>query len=357
GAGSWVPEFTIIAPSGAIEAFGPGDGDGCSITWTATEEGEYLVVINEAGECGGGPNTGTNNGYPAITCNSGAPCDATPCNAGTFSTNGETVVCGTDATVDLMTDENEVSFPPTGGFGWLITNSASGGTGGPAGDFILTGAPYIESYNSDLNGVLAANFLPVLEGNWVIKGAVYESSADPFNTICATTTDSLIVTFANDVPTVDNIVDNGDGSATVTASGGATPYTYEWSDGQTTATATGLTTSDTYTVTVTDANGCTVESSIDVIGTSVSNIANVQRLEIGPNPTQGLLQVQLQLSDLDPVRVEILNTQGQQVYMTDLGETLLYEDQIDLRPYANGLYFVRLTVGDASTTERILLMH
>ncbi|MDB4656168.1 HYR domain-containing protein, partial [Flavobacteriales bacterium] len=46
-----------------------------------------------------------------------------------------------------------------------------------------------------------------------------------------------------------------DGSATATAGGGTPPYSYEWSDGQTTAEATGLC-PDTYTVTVTDANGC-----------------------------------------------------------------------------------------------------
>lgn len=46
-----------------------------------------------------------------------------------------------------------------------------------------------------------------------------------------------------------------DGSATATASGGTPPYSYEWSDGQTTATASNLC-PGTYTVTVTDANGC-----------------------------------------------------------------------------------------------------
>lgn len=45
------------------------------------------------------------------------------------------------------------------------------------------------------------------------------------------------------------------GTATVTPSGGLTPYSYLWNNGQTTATATGLSAS-TYTVTVTNAYGC-----------------------------------------------------------------------------------------------------
>jgi subtilisin-like proprotein convertase family protein len=68
GAGSWVPDFTIIAPSGSVDAFGAGDGDGCSITWTATESGTYFIVINEATFCGGGTNQATDNGFPALTC-------------------------------------------------------------------------------------------------------------------------------------------------------------------------------------------------------------------------------------------------------------------------------------------------
>ena len=62
-------------------------------------------------------------------------------------------------------------------------------------------------------------------------------------------------------PSVVNVVCFGDkGSVSVTVSGGTSPYSYSWSDSQTIALATGLTTGN-YTVTVTDANGCTAVSS------------------------------------------------------------------------------------------------
>lgn len=51
-------------------------------------------------------------------------------------------------------------------------------------------------------------------------------------------------------------------TATVTAEGGTAPYTYLWSNGQTTQTATGLIKGDEYTVVVTDANECTGEGSV-----------------------------------------------------------------------------------------------
>lgn len=58
-------------------------------------------------------------------------------------------------------------------------------------------------------------------------------------------------------------VDNG--TATVNVVGGTPPYQYQWNDanGQTTATATGLP-RGTYTVTVSDAQGCSVQGSVYV---------------------------------------------------------------------------------------------
>ncbi|MBV6653140.1 MAG: SprB repeat-containing protein, partial [Mameliella sp.] len=174
GAGSWVPEFTIIAPSGAVEAFGAGDGDGCSITWTASESGTYLIVINEADNCGGGDNTGVSNGFPALTCAGGdevACPEADACAVGALATTGEAVVCGPEGTFLIETDGTD-TIPAGGGFGWQFSD-AQGGTGGLAGGFTLTGSASSSTFDADLNGVMSGNNLDPLGGTWVVYGVVY----------------------------------------------------------------------------------------------------------------------------------------------------------------------------------------
>lgn len=56
--------------------------------------------------------------------------------------------------------------------------------------------------------------------------------------------------------TTDASCGNADGTATTTPNNGTSPYTYLWSNGQTTQTANNLA-AGSYSVTVTDANGCT----------------------------------------------------------------------------------------------------
>ncbi|MDQ3100540.1 MAG: T9SS type A sorting domain-containing protein, partial [Bacteroidota bacterium] len=75
GGTAWPIDYTIIAPSGAVDASGTDPGSNCAITWTATEEGTYLIVVNEEGACGFSDNTAVNNGFPAITCVTGPEVD------------------------------------------------------------------------------------------------------------------------------------------------------------------------------------------------------------------------------------------------------------------------------------------
>lgn len=83
------------------------------------------------------------------------------------------------------------------------------------------------------------------------------------STASATITEPAVALAATSTVTNTNSTSGTDGTATVTPAGGTSGYTYLWSDSQTTATATGLA-AGTYSVTVTDANGCTATSSVTV---------------------------------------------------------------------------------------------
>ena len=71
--------------------------------------------------------------------------------------------------------------------------------------------------------------------------------------------------------------DGNNGSATVHVTGGTIPYSYSWNTipAQTTATATGLM-AGTHTVTVADANGCTVTQSVIITAPAALNITASQ---------------------------------------------------------------------------------
>ena len=57
-----------------------------------------------------------------------------------------------------------------------------------------------------------------------------------------------------------NCFGGNNASTAVTAAGGTSPYTYSWNNGSTSSALSGII-AGTYTVTVTDANGCTSQSS------------------------------------------------------------------------------------------------
>lgn len=95
---------------------------------------------------------------------------------------------------------------------------------------------------------------------------LYTVTVTDANGCIATDTVSVIepdVLTTNSTPTALTCNGNCDGSITTTPTGGAAPYTFLWSDGQTTQTASNLC-AGTYTVTVIDANNCTVTDTVDL---------------------------------------------------------------------------------------------
>lgn len=79
------------------------------------------------------------------------------------------------------------------------------------------------------------------------------------NNGCTTTASATVIqpgAITGTTSSVNSTCGSANGSASVSTSGGTSPYTYLWNNGQTSATATGLP-AGSYTVTITDANSCT----------------------------------------------------------------------------------------------------
>ncbi len=80
-----------------------------------------------------------------------------------------------------------------------------------------------------------------------------------------------------------------DGFISITASGGAGGYSYDWGGGLTTPTINGLSPAN-YTVVVTDANGCTKSATYSILPKTPPVITNIARVDVAcPGNTDGSL--------------------------------------------------------------------
>jgi hypothetical protein len=151
------------------------------------------------------------------------------------------------------------------------------------------------------------------------------------------------------------------GSATVTATGGVGGYTYEWdaaAGAATTSSVSGLG-ADTYTVTVTDANGCSETATVVVenfeFPVSTRELDYIADLGIFPNPTRGNVTITLELSRYADVSVKIYNLTGQVVEDLGLHNTTNETFQLDLSNYASGMYYVRFIIDGDVITRKLML--
>lgn len=163
GSGAWIPEYTVFAPSGAIDAFGAGTG--CSISWTASESGTYTIAINEADSCGIAGTT--NNGFPSfITISGGTDCPLPPVVLeGAESFEADTLPgCWTTYNEDgdvfgWFLNGDSIAFD---GARMMQSNSFVSGIGGLTPDNYLVSPPLTVSEGDSLYYVVSAltNFFP-----------------------------------------------------------------------------------------------------------------------------------------------------------------------------------------------------
>ncbi len=232
-----------------------------------------------------------------------------------------------------------------------ITNVSCFGGNDGAADIVIGGGVQPYTYLWD-NGATDASISGLTAG--LYNGQVTDANGcvltgtlpitEPAAALSATLTASDATTFGGT-----------DGSVSSTVQGGTAPYAYDWNNGATTADLTNVG-AGTYTVTVTDANGCSFSATATVDQpVSVDQIAVLNNLQLFPNPTNGALILAIELASVREVSWTVISATGQMVKPIETRTFNAAQIGLDLSDLPNGLYLVRLVIGDQVVTKSVTL--
>ncbi|MFN0176975.1 MAG: T9SS type A sorting domain-containing protein [Saprospiraceae bacterium] len=293
---------------------------------------------------------------------------------GTYTTSSE-LLCWNDVLSDLITvDPSGFVLPNEGivaGMAWAISAGPLDPAMYPADDPNYLGSfqvlpdvysPGVPNNNSSF--MMAGNiyyFTPVVIGNGNNGGLPNFLHNIDITGGCYYVGESVGVAFLPETTPITATIVAGAGSANLTPGGGIgaligddSYYSYIWSNGATTQDLANVPVG-TYTVTVTDECSTSATKSVTITVSDTKDPASIQSFVISPNPTAGILTLNLALATSADVRIEVLNTLGQTLQSINVGKLSNLSQNVDLSNMAQGSYFLRVTVDGETAIRRVLV--
>jgi hypothetical protein len=156
--------------------------------------------------------------------------------------------------------------------------------------------------------------------------------------------DALVGTY-----TTTNEITGNDGTIDVTVDGGVGPYSYSWTPNLGSTQDLSNLPAGNYSLTITDANGCT-----EVLNITVSSSVGIEELteeqiEIYPNPSNG--QFKINANGLPVSSVDLYNMNGSLVRSFELNGA---DSELILNA-EKGIYLMKINIGNNIVTKRIIL--
>lgn len=266
--------------------------------------------------------------------------------AGTYTiTVTDAVACSSTSTITIteptlltVTTSIVQDISCFGSCNGVIVATLSGGSSGWPG--------YRYTWSSGISGPTASNLCATEYTVTVIDAnSCYAYTTQPY----LTKPTQIVVTTS----TTSATNGNADGSATANATGGKPVYSYAWSNGTNSQTAVNLVCGP-YTVTISDANGCTVTSAAVV--NCISGINELNRdvnFSIYPNPATN--NITIEVTTNKPHSIELKNLLGETVYST--GVLTANKINIDVGTLPIGIYIVQMQnlPGTISGRQRLVV--
>ncbi len=144
-----------------------------------------------------------------------------------------------------------------------------------------------------------------------------------------------------------------DGMAHAMLMGGTAPYTYAWNTGATTDSLGGIGVGQ-YDVTVLDANNCTASQTFTITApVAVQTIADAHALRLMPNPTKGLVTIQLPANLNSEASISVFGIDGKLVWNEQINNPVAPQHTLMIQHLPQGLYTVQLRTADKIYTQRL----
>ena len=240
-----------------------------------------------------------------------------------------TLTGGTVPVITINTINGLDCFGDTDGY---VDISISGGQSPYNYDWSIDGTGDTDDPQDLTNGVVGVFSVAVIDNNGCtdfVTGVI----DGPANLILTATTAD------ESVP--------GNGFINLTVNGGQAPFTYDWNndgvgDNDDPQDVSGLTGNTSYTVVVTDANGCSSTLTVFVGNTvGINDVAIEMGVTVYPNPNDGLFNVEIANFSGD-VQFEVIDLAGKIVYRDVKNVSEGEPVNLNIQDVESGIYFLRL---------------
>lgn len=228
--------------------------------------------------------------------------------------------------------------------------------------------------NGEANGVVNAvveggteDYMYSLDGADAVMTSSFIDLADGSYTVTVTDANGCTTEGTGDVAmpdaitiTVDEVVaSNGDdGSISISADGGTGDLSYDWTGPDNfTSDAEDLTdlADGTYTVTVTDENGCEVTEDVIEVLVGINELGNNITVQVYPNPNNGVFTLNFDGLNGDEVIVNIMDAQGRIVENRQINAVSgNYSETVDMTNVSSGMYYMTFISNGYKTTQKIV---
>lgn len=141
--------------------------------------------------------------------------------------------------------------------------------------------------------------------------------------------------------------------STANPAAGTPPFLYQWSNGQQTQTADNLP-DGSFSVTVTDALGCTAVQSDLCMTLHTTSIETIELFEVKPNPATDYVSVEILQKNPQELRISLYNSIGQELF-TAMHNSKFVQTQIDVSPYPRGCYVLQISTDEGYLSEIIVI--